>query len=113
VIGQFQKSDLEQICDDRFLLFGNRGKAIHKDKINSLDHSLLLIKPKEFEVVERRYDDNEYPQQRLLFKFNSVAFRSDKGTLESISGHDDTVSSSFMAINKLRESTVMIKIDAV
>lgn len=74
VIGQFQKSDLEQICDDRFLLFGNRGKAIHKDKINSLDHSLLLIKPKEFEVVERRYDDNEYPQQRLLFKFNEINY---------------------------------------
>ena len=49
----------------------------------------------------------------IFGEFNSVAFRSDKGTLESISGHDDTVSSSFMAINKLRESTVMIKIDAV
>ena len=45
-----------------------------KDKINSLDHSLLLIKPKEFEVVERRYDDNEYPQQRLLFKFNEINY---------------------------------------
>jgi phage terminase large subunit-like protein len=50
---------------------------------------------------------------QMFGEFNSVAFRSDKGTLESISGHDDTVSSSFMAINKLRESTVMIKIDAV
>ena len=33
-----------------------------------------MIKPKEFEVVERRYDDNEYPQQRLLFKFNEINY---------------------------------------
>jgi phage terminase large subunit-like protein len=50
---------------------------------------------------------------QMFGEFNSIAFRSDKGTLESISGHDDTVSSSFMAINKLRESTVQIKVDAV
>lgn len=50
---------------------------------------------------------------QMFGEFNSIAFRSDKGTLESISGHDDTVSSSFMAINKLRESTVLIKVDAV
>ena len=49
----------------------------------------------------------------MFGEFNSIAFRSDKGTLESISGHDDTVSSSFMAINKLRESTVEIRVDTV
>lgn len=49
----------------------------------------------------------------MFGEFNSIAFRSDKGTLESISGHDDTVSSSFMAINELRENTVTIKVDAV
>jgi hypothetical protein len=49
----------------------------------------------------------------MFGEFTSIAFRSDKGTLESISGHDDTVSSSFMAINRLRESAVQIKVDAV
>lgn len=49
----------------------------------------------------------------MFGEFNSIAFRSDRGTLESVSGHDDTVSSSFMAINKLRESAVEIRVDAV
>lgn len=49
----------------------------------------------------------------MFGEFTSVAFRSDKGTLESISGHDDTVSSSFMAINRLRESALQVKVDAV
>lgn len=49
----------------------------------------------------------------MFGEFTSIAFRSDRGTLESISGHDDTVSSSFMAINRLRESALQIKVDAV
>lgn len=49
----------------------------------------------------------------MFGEFTSIAFRPDRGTLESISGHDDTVSSSFMAINRLRESAVQIKVDAV
>ena len=48
----------------------------------------------------------------MFGEFNSVAFRSDVGKLESISGHDDCVSSSFMAINRLREGAT-VKIDAV
>lgn len=48
----------------------------------------------------------------MFGEFNSIAFRSDRGTLESISGHDDIVSSSFMAINRLREGTT-VRIDAV
>ncbi len=49
----------------------------------------------------------------MFGEFTSIAFRPDRGTLESISGHDDTVSSSFMAINRLRESALQIKVDAV
>lgn len=48
----------------------------------------------------------------MFGEFNSIAFRSDRGTLESISGHDDIVSSSFMAINRLREGAT-VRIDAV
>ena len=48
----------------------------------------------------------------MFGEFNSVAFRSDRGVLESISGHDDCVSSAFMAINRLREGAT-VKIDAV
>lgn len=59
------------------------------------------------------HPDTRERVDQMFGEFNSVAFRSDKGTLESISGHDDTVSSSFMAINRLRENTVLIKVDSV
>lgn len=41
----------------------------------------------------------------MFSEFSSVTFRTDKGKLEAVSGHDDVVSSSFMAVNKLRETT--------
>lgn len=59
------------------------------------------------------HPDTRKTVEQMFGEFNSIAFRSDKGTLESISGHDDTVSSSFMAINELRENTITIKVDAV
>lgn len=59
------------------------------------------------------HPDTKKEVEQMFGEFNSIAFRPDKGTLESISGHDDTVSASFMAINKLREGTVRIVIDAV
>lgn len=39
----------------------------------------------------------------IFGEFSSITFRSDKGKLEAVGAHDDIVSSSFMAINKLRE----------
>lgn len=58
------------------------------------------------------HPDTRQAVDTMFGEFNSVAFRSDKGVLESISGHDDCVSSSFMAINRLREGAT-VKIDAV
>jgi phage terminase large subunit-like protein len=40
----------------------------------------------------------------LFGEFNSISFRSDKGTLEAISGHDDICMSSYFGINDLREN---------
>lgn len=59
------------------------------------------------------HPDTRQKIDTMFGEFTSIAFRSDRGTLESISGHDDTVSSSFMAINRLRESTVQIRVDSV
>lgn len=59
------------------------------------------------------HPDTRQKIDTMFGEFTSIAFRPDRGTLESISGHDDTVSSSFMAINRLRESAVQIKVDAV
>lgn len=59
------------------------------------------------------HPDTRQKIDTMFGEFTSIAFRPDRGTLESISGHDDTVSSSFMAINRLRESALQIKVDAV
>lgn len=59
------------------------------------------------------HPDTRMKIDAMFGEFNSIAFRSDKNALESVSGHDDTVSSSFMAINKLRESNIIVKVDAV
>lgn len=39
----------------------------------------------------------------IFGEFSSISFRSDKGKLEAVSGHDDICMSSFIAINSLRE----------
>lgn len=51
------------------------------------------------------YKEGETRQKvELMFsEFASVTFRSDKGKLEASSGHDDTVLSSWLGINTLRE----------
>lgn len=43
--------------------------------------------------------------ETLFQEFNSVSFRPDKGTLESVSGHDDIPMSCFFAISDLRENS--------
>lgn len=59
------------------------------------------------------HTDSRKQVEQMFGEFNSIAFRPDKGTLESISGHDDTVSSAFMAINKLREGTIRVVVDSI
>lgn len=50
----------------------------------------------------------------IFGEFSSITFRSDKGKLEAVGAHDDIVSSSFMAINKLREDNkVTFKVDYI
>lgn len=53
VIGKVphRKNVLDKLLTENIvLLFGNRGKAVHMDKVNDLDHSLVFIKPQNFEV---------------------------------------------------------------
>ena len=59
------------------------------------------------------HPDTRKKVELMFGEFNSIAFRSDKGTLESVSGHDDCVSAAFMAINKLRESALTVRVDSV
>jgi hypothetical protein len=43
-------------------------------------------------------------------EFNSITFRDANGKLESSSGHDDVVMSSFFAITQLREKKGAVRI---
>lgn len=66
-------NNMNALCDnDRFdLIFGNRGKAVHTDDIKSLNHSLMMIRVTTYELIERSYADNPFPQTRLVFQFHS------------------------------------------
>ena len=75
VIGKtpYQKNIFDKLLtENMILLFGNRGKAVPKDKIGQLHHSLVFIRPQNFEVyttispknkdqVRARYIYNENP----------------------------------------------------
>lgn len=50
----------------------------------------------------------------MFGEFASITFRSDRGKLEAVGAHDDIVSSSWLAINTLREDNhVTIQIDTI
>ncbi len=53
VLGRFNSTNLNQLCDNRNLIFGNRGKAVSEEKIGELSYSLMLINTNQFEVIER------------------------------------------------------------
>lgn len=71
VIGNFERNQLENLCDSMDLIFGNKGKAVSEEKISTLNHSLLLVSVTKFEVIQKIYDDRpDRPQTRLVFTYN-------------------------------------------
>jgi hypothetical protein len=71
VIGEFHLSKIEQLCDNKNLIFGNRGKAVSSEAIDTLNHSLMLIKTDTFEAIQKKYEEKpDKPQTRLLFTYN-------------------------------------------
>lgn len=72
VIGSLESSQIEELCDDRNLIFGNRGKAVSSEAIDSLTYSLMLIKVDVFEITQKTYDDKpNRPQTRLVFTYHN------------------------------------------
>ena len=47
-VGNFNRIQLANLCDNRNLIFGNKGKAVPEEKIGNLNHSLLLVSVTEF-----------------------------------------------------------------
>lgn len=68
-VGNFGLSEenLDSLIDmDQRFLFGNRGRAVPEDVIDSVEHSLTLIKVTDFQVNRRDSDG----QLRIVFEFN-------------------------------------------
>lgn len=70
VSGKFDRNKLDMLCQNKDVIFGNKGKAVSTEKISELDYSLLFIKVNKFEIVQKVYDDNPKPQTRLFFTYN-------------------------------------------
>lgn len=76
VIGSVNKNILDNLCDNNSLriIFGNRGKAVPEDTIQGINHSLMLVKTSDFQIIEREYEDREYPQVRLTFRYHGYLY---------------------------------------
>lgn len=70
VLGQFRKEEVASLCDIRPLIFGGKGKAVSEERIELLGYSLMMVNTREFEVIDRVYDDSGVPQTRLVFTYN-------------------------------------------
>lgn len=60
-------TNLDELTSDTNLLFGNKGKAVHEDVINSLDHSLLFIKANKYNIYFKQGNN----QLRMEFSYRS------------------------------------------
>lgn len=67
---RLSSTNLDKLTCDSNTLFGNRGKAVHEDVIDSLDHSLVFIKVNRYNVFIKP----ENNQLRMNFFYNSVEY---------------------------------------
>lgn len=74
--GRFPMAKLQNLADNnRFnVLFGNRGAAVPVDKVADLTYSLMLLSLTDFETNERVFEDREYPQLKLSFRFHGIFY---------------------------------------
>lgn len=90
---RLSQKNLDKLTTNTDTLFGNRGKAVHEDVVNSLDHSLVFIKVNEYNVFIKP----ENNQLRMNFAYNFVEYdlpitdikfdelyRSNVGIIESV-----------------------------
>lgn len=74
-VGNYNRNELANLCDNRNLIFANRGKAVSQEAITNLNHSLLLVRTNQFEVIEKTYEDTpNKKQQRLVFSYNAKQY---------------------------------------
>ena len=76
VIDKYVKKNLIALCENNNFtkIFENKGKAVPEDAISNLSYSLLMVYLKDFEINEKTYEEKEYPQIRLAFRFNNILY---------------------------------------
>nr|WP_265286109.1 hypothetical protein [Verminephrobacter eiseniae] len=74
-VKDYDKNQFANLCDNERLILGNSGKAISRESIRDLNHSLLLVSPTRFEVTQRAYENRPgKPQTRLVFTYNDNSY---------------------------------------
>ena len=70
--GTFPIGRLNELTDNnRYnVVFGNRGAAVPEHKVGELTYSLKLLSLTEFETNERVFQDRQFPQIKLSFRYN-------------------------------------------
>ncbi len=75
IIGKYDKNLLNLLCDNRRLIFSNRGKAVAKDAIDNLNFSLMFLCTSQFEVIKKVYEDSPGKLKiRLVFSYNEIQY---------------------------------------
>jgi hypothetical protein len=75
IIRNYDKGDVANLCDNRDIIFGNKGKAVSQDVIQGLNHSLMFVCVTQFEIIVKEYEDRpDKPQIRLLFLYNGNSY---------------------------------------
>lgn len=65
---------IEELCDrSHTLIFGNRGKAVHKDIFCNGGYSLMLIKPDEL-FIATQYDVYGREKYRIQFSYKGIRY---------------------------------------
>jgi len=74
--GCFPISKLENLIDNnRYnLIFGNRGAAVPEYLVEGFSYSLILLSLTEFETNERVFENKQYPQIKISFRYNSILY---------------------------------------
>lgn len=73
-IGIFDKRRLNSLCEDRRYIFKTRYPSLSEEVIRELNYSLMLVKPTQFGVIEKIYEDRMAPQHRMLFTYNNFNY---------------------------------------
>jgi hypothetical protein len=98
ITDKFPVIDIISLCDNSHTtLFGNKGGAVTPENAALLSTSLRMIKVVNFNVVEKKYEDNPNPKLRLSFTFSGVSYEipiTDPAFLSAYKLNKDLISNS-------------------